>query len=122
MVHIGRIIWKEMKSKEIPRAQFLELLKEQDIQIKELFQKETIPITALIKISAILKKNLFEYYNHEDLSKLADPDFYSPFKNKVEKLHELVNKKSSLLKAQKIYIHRLESLISTLEQDQSEPA
>lgn len=107
-----------MKSREMSSKQFLELLKQQNIQIKDLFQQEAIPITSLIQISTVLNKNLFEYYSPQDLGKLSDPDFYNPFKNKIEKLNQIIQKKSSLLKAQKKYIQSLEALNSVLETDQ----
>lgn len=40
---MGTVVWKEMKSREIPRGEFAKMLKAQNIQISDLFKKEIIP-------------------------------------------------------------------------------
>jgi hypothetical protein len=120
METIGMLIWKEMKSQGISRSELSEMLKTYGIKIGNLAQQETIAAIALLQISVVLNRNFFEYYKPEDLAKIVDTDPQRTLRNKIEILHEVIEEKTKLLRAQKQYIKTQERVIEALEKQLSD--
>lgn len=115
MENIGMLIWKEMKSQGISRADFSEMLKSQGIKIGNLAAQETISAAALLQVSIILNKNFFEYYEPKDLVKMIDMDPQKALRNKIDVLNSVLDEKTRLLHTQQQYIKGQERLIEALE-------
>ncbi|UPT65604.1 MAG: helix-turn-helix domain-containing protein [Sphingobacteriales bacterium JAD_PAG50586_3] len=65
-VHIGKIIQALVKSKGISVTDFADMVNYSRRNVYEIFEKATIDTGLLIKISKVLKKNLFFEYITED--------------------------------------------------------
>ena len=115
MVHMGTMIWKEMKRQEIPRADFAKMLKAQDIRISDLFKKEIVPALDLLKIGVILKTNFFTLYESHELGSLLPDETYDILRSKVEKLSELAANKTRIIKTQERLISQQRDIIASFE-------
>ncbi|UPT68628.1 MAG: helix-turn-helix domain-containing protein [Sphingobacteriales bacterium JAD_PAG50586_3] len=72
-VHIGKIIQALVKSKGISVTDFADMVNYSRRNVYEIFEKPTIDTGLLIKISKVLKKNLFfEYIKEEEIIECAN--------------------------------------------------
>jgi transcriptional regulator with XRE-family HTH domain len=72
-VHIGKIIQALVKSKGISVTDFADMVNYSRRNVYEIFEKSTIDTGLLIKISKVLKKNLFfEYITEQEAIEYAD--------------------------------------------------
>lgn len=112
-MNIGMVIWKEMKSQGYSQSRFIELLREKNVYIRDLFKMESIDVYALIQISGILKKNFFQSYKPEELTELLK---YKERENEeIASLKMLNKEQDKLLLLHKKTIKQQEALIKLLK-------
>ena len=117
-VHIGLMIWKEMKRKNISVAELSASLQISKIKVQEMLNTPTIDIPTLVNVSEILEYNFFHYYeNSETFSKIQSVEK----KNLVsenQRLKALLLEKNRAAELLEKLIKSQASTISLLERQQ----
>lgn len=73
LIHIGKIIKKAVKKKGISVTDFADKINYSRRNVYEIFDRETIDTSLLIKINKILEENLFIHYLSEsDINELKN--------------------------------------------------
>ena len=114
-VPIGMLIWKEMKNQGLSKTKFVELLREQNVIIKDIFGISKIDAYALIQISIVLKVNFFTFYEYEELTGLLKTD--ENLVNKTTSFKAIINEQDKLLHSYKKLISQQDSLIAQLKSE-----
>lgn len=65
MIHIGKLIEKEIHKQERSVTWFANKLYCDRTNVYKIFKKQSIDTELLLRISIILKHNFFKYYNSE---------------------------------------------------------
>ena len=117
-VHIGLMIWKEMKRKHISVPDFAAALEISKTKTQELLNTATIDILTLVRISEILSYNFFSYYESgQTFSKIASQE-KNQLAAEVDRLKALLNEKNKTLELQERLNKIQLSTISLLEKGQ----
>ncbi|WP_316809359.1 helix-turn-helix domain-containing protein [Pedobacter agri] len=117
-VHIGLMIWKEMKQKEISVSDFAAALEISMTKAQEMLNTVTIDILTLVRVSEILNYNFFSYYESGKVFSKIELHEKNRLTAEVNHLRALLNEKNKALELQeKLYKIQL-STISILEKRQ----
>lgn len=73
MIHIGQLIKAELERQERSVTWFAKKLYCERTNVYSIFKRESIDTDLLLRISIVLHRNFFSYYDNE----LKECDFYS---------------------------------------------
>lgn len=114
-VKIGMLIWKEMKNQGYSQSNFLEILRNRNVFLRELFKMDTIDTYSLIQVSILLKVNFFQFYEAEELDVLLKTDQTEI--SKISFLKLMIREQEKLLVTHKKMIRQQEHLIAHLKEN-----
>ncbi|WP_235526124.1 helix-turn-helix domain-containing protein [Pedobacter sp. Leaf216] len=117
-VHIGLMIWKEMKQKDISVSDIAVDLKVSKTKAQELLNTATIDILTLVRISEILNYNFFSYYETGKIFSKIELHEKNKLTEEVGRLKALLNEKNKALELQETLNKIQLSTISLLEKGQ----
>jgi hypothetical protein len=90
---IGRIIKKLVKDNDLPTADVGNAINASKQTVYKVYKRRVIDSEKLIKLSVLLKTNLFSYFRgHELLKDLPDP-VITRLENEIEQQKKLLNEK-----------------------------
>jgi len=117
-IHIGLMIWKEMKQRNISVSVIADALEISKFKAQELLNSATIDILTLVSLCEILNYNFLSYYeNGKAFSKIESHE-----KNRliaeVDRLRALLSEKNKALELQEKLNKVQLSTISLLEKGQ----
>lgn len=117
-VHIGLMIWKEMKQKNISVSDIAAALEISKTKAQEMLNNSTIDIHSLVRISEILKYNFFRYYESGKTFSQIELLEKNRLTAEVERLKALLSEKNKALELQERLNKIQLNTISLLEKGQ----
>jgi len=117
-VHIGLMIWKELKRKNISVSDIAASLGISKTKMQELLNTATIDILMLVRISEILNYNFFSYYESGKVFSKMELQERKRLTAEVERLKALLNEKNKALELQERLNKIQLSTITLLEKGQ----
>lgn len=116
MIHLGKLIQKEVQNLRLSYKDFGDLIHKNEKTVPNIFERSTMSIDLLIKISEALNKDFLNVFYYEEPMKSLRDDQVSQLNDQIQKLIEVINhlKKELLLtqalrEAQKEIIYLLKS-------------
>jgi len=116
-VQIGMLIWKEMKVQGFSQGNFIKMLRDRNVYLRDFFLLETIDVNALIEISDLLKVNFFKFFEPEELVTLLKAEDKDT--KKVSSLMDVIKTQNKLLSTHKEMIRQQDHLIKKLQENYS---
>lgn len=114
-IHIGLLIWKEMKRKNLSAADLSGALSISKSRVQTIFKDPSIDTDLLLKICDILSFNFFKFYGEIDVFAKIETLSRQDNKAEIERLTALLSEKNKvidlkdqLLKVQAAMIIQLE--------------
>jgi len=117
-VHIGLMIWKEMKQKDISVSDIAAALEISKTKTQEMLNTATIDILTLVRVSEILNYNFFSYYESGKVFSKMELQEKQRLTAEVDRLKALLNEKNKALELQERLNKIQLSTISLLEKGQ----
>ncbi|WP_157257895.1 helix-turn-helix domain-containing protein [Pedobacter ginsenosidimutans] len=117
-VHIGLMIWKEMKQKDISVSDIAAALEISKTKTQEMLNTATIDILTLVRVSEILNYNFFSYYENGKVFSKIELQEKNRLTAEVDRLKALLNEKNKALELQERLNKIQLSTISLLEKGQ----
>lgn len=117
-IHIGLMIWKEMKQRNISVSVLSDALEISKSKAQELMNSATIDILTLVRISEILNYNFFTYYESGKIFSRIESHEKNRLLEEVDRLRALLNEKNKALELQERLNKVQLSTISLLEKGQ----
>ena len=117
-VHIGLMIWKEMKQKDLSVSDIATALEISKTKTQELLNTATIDILTLVHISEILNYNFFSYYETGKVFSKIELHEKNRLAEEVGRLKALLIEKNRALELQEKLNKIQLNTISLLEKGQ----
>jgi len=117
-VHIGLMIWKEMKTKEIPVSIFAEKMAISKIKAQEIINSSTLDVSLLANVSEILGYNFFSYYEKGKLFSELSKKETQASAEEIKRLKSLLSEKNKTIELKDKMIQNLSHTVSLLEKVQ----
>lgn len=117
-VHIGLMIWKEMKQKDLSVSDIAAALEISKTKTQELLNTATIDILTLVHISEILNYNFFSYYETGKVFSKIELHEKNRLAEEVGRLKALLIEKNRALELQEKLNKIQLNTISLLEKGQ----
>lgn len=111
---VGNLIWKEMKAQGITQSALMEALDMSGLRLGEVLKKEQMDVYILVMICGVLKKNLFQYLEVDELEKVLMIDRIKVLKGRIADLVDTSTEKDILLQNRNREISRLLTTIERL--------
>ncbi len=108
------MIWKEMKAQGITQSALMEALDMSGLRLGEVLKKEQMDVYILVMICGVLKKNLFQYLEVDELEKVLMIDRIKVLKGRIADLVDTSTEKDILLQNRNREISRLLTTIERL--------
>lgn len=117
-VHIGLMIWKEMKQKGISVSTVADAVGISKSKMQELLNTVSIDILMLVRISEVLNYNFLSYYERGKIFSKIEAHEKDRLAAEVDRLRALLNEKNKALELQEKLNKIQLSTISILEKGQ----
>lgn len=117
-VHIGLMIWKEMKQKNVSVSDIAAALETSKTKVQEMLNTSTIDILILVRISEILNYNFFSYYESGKVFSKMELQQKQLLSTEIERLKALLTEKNKALELQERLNKIQLNTISLLEKGQ----
>lgn len=117
-VHIGLMIWKEMKTKEIPISIFAEKMAISRTKAQEIINSATLDVTLLATVSEVLGFNFFSYYEKGKLFSELNKKETQASAEEIKRLKSLLSEKNKTIELKDKMIQNLSHTVSLLEKVQ----
>lgn len=117
-VHIGLMIWKEMKRKGMTIITLSEQLAISKSKIQDIINSKSLDVELLVSISEVLKHNFLGYYETGKLFRDLSQDEKRKSSEEIRRLKVLITEKNKALDLKEKTIQNLSSTISILEKGQ----
>ena len=114
-IHIGLMIWKEMKAKGISVSSLGQILEISKPKAQEILNKDNIDVILLARISEILNYNFFEYYETGEVFSKIKTANKQKTTEEIRALKELLQEKNKMLELKDQYIKSQASMINLFE-------
>lgn len=117
-IHIGLMIWKEMKAKGITASSLALALNMSKIKAQEILNHDNIDVVLLSKISEILEYNFFSYYESSDVFSKIKSDKKQKTTEEIKRLKEILQEKNKIIELKDQFIKSQASMIHLFEKQQ----
>ncbi|MFD2583082.1 hypothetical protein ACFSR6_11330 [Pedobacter vanadiisoli] len=117
-VHIGLMIWKEMKTKEISVSMFAEKMGISKTKAQEIINSSTLDVSLLATVSEILGYNFFSYYEKGKLLSQLNQKEKQASAEEIKRLKSLLTEKNKTIELKDKIIQNLSQTVSLLEKVQ----
>lgn len=116
--HIGLMIWKEMKRRELSSAALAESLAISKNRMQTILGNPSIDTEMLAKISEVLNFDFFQYYDQKKLASQIEAKSKENTTLEIERLKGLVLEKNKALDLKDQLIKTQQNMIMLLEKGQ----
>ncbi len=117
-VHIGLMIWKEMKQKGMTIVTLSEQLAISKSKIQDIINSKSLDIELLVNISEALKHNFLAYYQTGAVFRDLSHEEKRKSSEEIRRLKVLLTEKNKALDLKDKTIQNLSNTISILEKGQ----
>ncbi len=117
-IHIGLMIWKEMKQKNIAVSDLAGSLAMSKTKAQEILNSATIDTLTLVNVCEILDYNFFRYYENSTTFSRIDSQEKQFLKTEIERLKALLLEKNKVIELMEKLAKTQTNSISILEKGQ----
>lgn len=114
-VHIGLMIWKEMKRQDLSSAFLATELKISKVKAQDILNSASIDTELLMNISEILNYNFFHYYEDSKAFSKIETQSKQKSAQEIERLRHLIAEKNKMIDLKDQFIKTQTNLIGLLE-------
>lgn len=117
-IHIGLMIWKEMKSKGVSASALALAMDMSKAKVQEILNQDNIDVILLAKISGALEYNFFSYYESSDVFSKINTQNKQKTTEEIKRLKEILHEKNKMMELKDQFIKSQASVITLLEKQQ----
>lgn len=117
-LHIGLMIWKEMKTKGISVSVLAEKMAISKNKAQEIINSSTLDVSLLSKVCEVLGYNFFSYYEKGKVFSGHDQQELQKSAEEIKRLKDILAEKSKALELKDKMIQNLSHTVSLLEKVQ----
>jgi len=117
-VHIGLMIWKEMKRQNLSNTALADLLVMSKGRVQTIFKETSIDTELLLKISEVMNFNFFQYYEENKVFKKIEIQGQQDKKAEIERLKALISEKNKVIDLKDRLLKNQAGMITLLEKGQ----
>jgi len=96
-IHIGLMIWKELKKQHTSVASLAESLQISKNRVQTILNSQSIETDLLLQISVTLNFNFFQIYEQEELIKKLKKQSEKQTEEEIERLQSLLIEKNKVI-------------------------
>jgi len=116
-IHIGLMIWKEMKAQSVSVGIMARELGIGKTRAQEILGRDNIDVLLLARISEILKYNFFEYYETGAIFAKIKEDRVQQSTAEILRLKELLAEKNRLLELKDKVVKSQANMLTLFERE-----
>lgn len=117
-IHIGLMIWKEMKAKGISASVLALKLGTSKTKVQEILNYDNIDVVLLSRISEVLGYNFFSYYESSDVFSKIKSENNQKTTEEIKRLKEILQEKNKIIELKDQFIKSQASMINLFEKQQ----
>ncbi|WP_025144724.1 hypothetical protein [Pedobacter jeongneungensis] len=117
-VHIGLMIWKEMKQQGVTVSSLADNLAISKTKTQEIINSASLDISLLVSISEILNYNFLAYYENGQLFSNLSHEEKRKSQEEIKRLKMLISEKNKAIELKEKMIQNLSHTVSILEKGQ----
>lgn len=117
-VHIGLMIWKEMKRQNLSNTALADLLAISKGRVQSIVKESSIDTELLTKICEVMNFNFFRFYEEIKVFKKIEIQVQQDKAAEIERLKALIHEKNKVIDLKDQLLKNQSSVITLLEKGQ----